>query len=58
MQHRVQVGLGFYSVTVVQEAERDWYAFAEVDGEWLSASATSREEALGLWQTAAATKSG
>lgn len=53
MQHRTPVGLLFYSVTVIQEGQREWYAFAEVAGELLSRSGATKEEALCRWQAAA-----
>jgi hypothetical protein len=53
MQHRVQVGLRFYSVTVIQEAEREWLAFAEVTGKLVVSEGKSEEEAVRLWQNQA-----
>lgn len=54
MQHRIQVGPRFYSVTVIQEGERDWVAMAEVAGGWLVRNGRTRDGALKLWQAAAA----
>ena len=53
MQHRVQVGARFYSVTVIQEGERDWVAVAEVPGGWLVRNARTRQGALDQWRAAA-----
>jgi hypothetical protein len=53
MQHRVQVGLYFYSVTVIQETEHEWHAVAEVAGEWLSTRGETKDQALRRWQEAA-----
>jgi hypothetical protein len=53
MQHRVQVGPRFYSVTVIQEGERDWVAVAEVPGGWLVRNGRTRQGVLDQWQAAA-----
>ena len=56
MQHRTQVGLLFYSVTVIQGDKREWFALAEVAGESVSRSGTTKEEALSRWQAAAVSR--
>ena len=54
MQHRVQVGLYFYSVTVIEEAECEWHAVAEVRGSWVATSGETERQALSRWREAAA----
>lgn len=57
MQHRIQVGLRFYSVTVIEEAEHEWLAFAEVAGEMVVSGGKSEEEAARSWQARAMAES-
>jgi hypothetical protein len=53
MQHRVQVGQRFYSVTVVEEAEREWLAFAEIDAVMIVEIGSTAADAIARWQNAA-----
>jgi len=53
MQYRIQVGLHFYSVTVIEEDQGAWLAMAEIADGWLVQSCKTPEGALDRWQSAA-----
>jgi hypothetical protein len=53
MQHRIQVGLAYYSVGTCQESESAWAAFAEYAGEMIVVEAETEQGALKKWRDAA-----